>query len=190
MTTPKNLKEHTMAAPWMLLRQGQALFCATLCPLLLLALCTVALWAQSPPGSSPYPATSDSSIWLRGEKVFGLPSSALPSVIVTTNGVRSASVPWAGPTNTLDLGSWRQYYASPTACSVTGFLNKDGTNVQSFVLEIKNTSATNWTFLYPAGVGDLNYASSYTVTNGTVLIWSGEYDPFLNRTNALARIAP
>lgn len=110
--------------------------------------------------------------------------------IVVSNGIQYASIAWAGPTNTLPLNSARQHYSSPTAVSVTGFTGKSTTNVQPFTLCILNTSATNWVFNFASGVADLNYVTSYTVTNGTELIWSGEYDPYLTRTNALARIAP
>lgn len=110
--------------------------------------------------------------------------------LVVSNGVQTASVPWAGPTNTLPLNSWRQHYTTFTPISVTGFTQKSTTNVQPFTLCILNAAATNVTFIYAAGIADLNYASTYTITNGTELIWAGEYDPYLTRSNALGRIAP
>jgi hypothetical protein len=167
---------------------------------------TGSLWAQSstPPGSTPYPYTADNPVYLRGEKIFGpiavdtaslnaltVNTNASINYIVSSNGMNTASIPWAGPTNTLPLTSGRQHFASPTACSVTGFVGKDGTNVMTVELNIKNTSATNWNFYLPAGVGDLNYVPGfYVVTNGTVLIWAVAYDPYLNRTNSVGRIAP
>ncbi len=110
--------------------------------------------------------------------------------LVVSNGVQTASIAWAGPTNTLPLNSWRQHYTTFTPISVTGFTQKSTTNVQPFTLCILNSASTNVTFLFAAGVADLNYVTSYTITNGTELIWAGEYDPYLTRSNALGRIAP
>lgn len=167
--------------------------------------------SSSPPQPGWFPSVSPSgiTIWTRdGGSLTNLQVSAgsgaagvtnnqiftgnntFSQFITASNGVQYASIAWAGPTNTLPLNSARQHYASPTACSVTGFTGKNGTNVQPFVLELQNTSATNWTFVFAVGVADMNYVASYVVTNGTVLVWSGEYDPYLSRTNALGRIAP
>jgi len=70
---------------------------------------------------------------------------------MTANTVFFRTNAWLGPTNAIDLNVEDQGYASFTACSITGLLNRSNTVVQSVMLTLTNKSSTNWLLTIPSG---------------------------------------
>jgi len=97
-----------------------------------------------------------------------------------------AEYAWANaPTGAVDLTITRQYISTFTSISITGFLNKSPSFVQPVTLKVKNAAATNITLYLPANFIDLNFGTSYVITNGLILTL--EYDPLTGTTNGIAR---
>lgn len=106
---------------------------------------------------------------------------------ITGNGTHYFTNTWAGPTNTVDLLTYDQNYASFTACSVTGFANKLSDRTSEILLSIKNLSASNFVMTLQAGIVDGDFVSSHTITNGTTGVFWFRYTPQGPRTNCVFR---
>lgn len=105
---------------------------------------------------------------------------SLPSGYVS---LQSSTNAWSGPTNTVDMNIEDQYYSSPTACQITGIINKGVWQKQNVILTLYNSSATNWNLTVPSTMCTVDGTKSITCTNGQErLLWL-RYHPGTGRTN-------
>lgn len=108
--------------------------------------------------------------------------------LVITNAVATQTNKWSGPTNTLDLNVYSQSFTSPSAMSVTGFNLPTNAPEGQALLQVSNTSATNWVATIDSHVvvtANGVIGGTCTVTNGTTGYFWFHYTPANNgaRTN-------
>ena len=107
--------------------------------------------------------------------------------ITAFEGIHFVPVPWSGPTNPLPLFSPRQYYATFTPISITGYTGKSNTVTESVLLTITNASTTNILATIAAGTMTGNYTNQYTISNASSGKFWFEYDPIVGDTNSVFR---
>lgn len=97
---------------------------------------------------------------------------------------------WAGPTNSLALTNQTAYYfyASYTACAVTGLTVKSNDLLQTIILKLYNSAATNWLLTVPATVITADGLAQYTIPPATYGVLSAAWDGMT--TNGLFRGFP
>jgi hypothetical protein len=118
----------------------------------------------TPPPGAPVTVVNTTTINVSGKAQF--------NQIIITNGFFSATNVWGGPSNTLDMSIYGQYYASYTACKFTGLINYSNTLASEISISIKNLSASNFVVTYnDAGFVDRDHVTSQTITNGTIGIF-------------------
>lgn len=108
--------------------------------------------------------------------------------VTITNQLHFATNSWSGPTNDIDIsGPYDLNYTTTTPVAITGFTNKPSDTTSEILLSIYNASGSNIDMTFPAGLVDGNWASSQTITNGTVGCFWLRYTPVWPRTNCVFR---
>lgn len=120
---------------------------------------------------------------------FNVSGKATLSVVTmlsstSTNGFFVPTNVFAGPTNTVDLATPDQTYASVTPCSVTGVINKSNAVVENIVMTFTNTASTNWLLTLDGGIRIPQRTNQCVVSNGTMATLSLRYHPRMG-TNAV-----
>lgn len=106
--------------------------------------------------------------------------------ILYVNGIVESTNAWAGPTNIVDLHIYSQFYKTVTPVSITGWTNEDPNYQGSAILDITNAATTNVTMTLASTVTTDDGARSYTITNGTLRVFSLRKSP-LGITNQVSR---
>ncbi len=110
--------------------------------------------------------------------------------LILTNGIGYYTNVWSGPSNTVDMALSSPYdlnYASFTACQLSGIAGKSNQITSEKLLSIQNLSATNFDVTLANGFTDGDFATSHTITNGTVGVFWLRYTPQPGRTNVIFR---
>ena len=123
------------------------------------------------------------SLLLGGAEAVSLVAS---NSSMTANTIFFRTNQWLGPTNAIDMNVEDQGYASFTACSLTGLLNRSNSVVQSVMLTLTNKSSTNWLLTLPAGLVIPERTNQVAVSNASQLMLSLRYHPTWG-SNGVAR---
>jgi len=114
------------------------------------------------------------SLLLSGVEAVSLVAS---NSSVTANTTFFRTNQWVGATNAIDLNVEDQGYASFTACSITGLINRSNTVVQSVMLTLTNKSSTNWLLTLPAGLVIPERTNQVAISNASQGMISIRYHP-------------
>jgi len=105
------------------------------------------------------------------------------NTLIITNGVGYYTNVWSGPSNVVDMSLSSPYdlnYVSLTPCAITGFIGKSNQITSEKLLQLYNSSASNWNVTTVAGLvlsaGGV-ITNTVTVSNATVGVFWLRYSP-------------